>query len=248
MGRLSKEYQDILGQAQNHSTEAIGSMRTVQAFAAEQKEISRYLSKIGNPDEIPLWIPPKEHKTTYRVGFYKSICQSGFFSFIFGAGFGFLNVTLWYGFYLVLNDELTLGGLTAFNAYIINIGFALGQMAASIGKIFEGLGASGRVFYLLDRTPQIPQPPTSPDVKLETIKPQTMVGNIEFENVTFSYPSRPSQPVLKDVSLTIPANSTTALVGSSGVSCAAILLCKTHFSSNAISHADIFTGWKEYHC
>lgn len=216
MGRLSKEYQDILGQAQTHSTEAIGSMRTVQAFVAEPKEISRYNGKIGNPDEIPYWWPSKVPNTTYRVGFFKSIAQSGFFSFIFGAGFGFLNVTLWYGFYLVLQDEITLGSLTAFNAYIIGIGFAMGQMAASIAKIFEGLGASGRVFYLVDRMPQIPQPPISPEVKSDTIKPESMVGQVEFENVSFSYPSRPSQLVLDNVSLSIRPNSTTALVGSSG--------------------------------
>jgi ABC-type multidrug transport system fused ATPase/permease subunit len=92
------------------------------------------------------------------VGFFKSVVQSGFSSFVFGAVFGFLNVTLWYGFYLVLQDEMTLGDLTAFNSYIIFVGFAMGQLAGSIGKIFEGLGASGRVFYLLDRVPQIPKP------------------------------------------------------------------------------------------
>lgn len=126
MARLSKEYQDILGQAQTHSTEAIGSMRTVQSFAAEKKEKSRYNSKIGNPDEIPWWWPPRDQKTTYRVGFFKSITASGFFTFVFGFGFGFLNVTLWYGFYLVIQGDITLGGLTAFNSYIISIGFAMG--------------------------------------------------------------------------------------------------------------------------
>ena len=211
LGRLSKKYQDILGQAQTHSTEAIGSMRTVQCFAAEKKEILRYNDKIGNPEDIPWWIPPKK-QTTYRVGFFKSIAQSGFFSFVFGMGFGFLNVTLWYGFYLVLQEELTLGGLTAFNSYIISIGFAMGQMAASVSKVFEGLGASGRVFFLLERTPQIPEP----DVKETPVKPEKMVGEVQFENVTFCYPSRPDQPVLDDVTLTIPASSVTALVGSSG--------------------------------
>eukprot|EP00804_Cyclotella_cryptica_P029022 CCRYP_005225-RD/>CCRYP_005225-RD protein AED:0.05 eAED:0.05 QI:224/1/1/1/1/1/2/816/574 len=216
LGQLSKQYQDILGQAQTHSTEAIGSMRTVQAFAAERKEETRYNNKIGNPDDIPLWWPPNE-RTTYRVGFFKSMVQSGFFSFVFGAGFGFLNVTLWYGFYLVLQDEMTLGDLTAFNSYIISIGFAMGQMAGSIAKVFEGLGASGRVFHLLERVPQIPKTPLSDEEKLDAIiKPQTMVGHVKLEGVSFSYPSRPNQPVLEDVTLTIPANTTTALVGSSG--------------------------------
>lgn len=215
MASLSKQYQDILGQAQTHSTEAIGSMRTVQAFAAEQKEEARYNNKIGDPDSIPLWWPPKD-RTTYRVGFFKSMVQSGFFSFVFGAGFGFLNVTLWYGFYLVLQDEMTLGDLTAFNSYIISVGFAMGQLAGSVAKVFEGLGASGRVFFLLDRVPQIPKPPLSKEQVTPSIKPTSMVGNVEFESVSFGYPSRPNQPVLQEVNLIIPANTTTALVGSSG--------------------------------
>jgi ATP-binding cassette subfamily B protein len=216
MGSLSKAYQDVLGSAQNHSTEAIGSMRTVQAFAAERKEILRYAGKIGDPDNIPLWWPPKDPTTTYRVGFFKAIVNAGFFSFVFGAGFGFLNVTLWYGFYLVLEGEVSLGQLTAFNSYIISIGFAMGQCAQSIAKVYEGLGAGGRVFYLLDRVPLIPEPPSSPEERKEAVKPDAMVGDIVFENVSFSYPSRPGQLVLDGVSLTIPSNTTTALVGSSG--------------------------------
>jgi len=215
MARLGKQYQDVLGQAQVHSTEAIGSMRTVQAFAAEDKEIARYNGKIGNPDDVPMWWPPKE-TTTYRVGFFKAIAMSGFFSFVFGAGFGFLNVSLWYGFYLVLQNELTLGGLTAFNSYIISIGFAMGQMASSVSKIFEGLGASGRIFYLMDRVPQIPKPPSPKEEACDGMKPESMTGTVELRNVSFSYPTRPAQRVLQNVSLTIPANTTTALVGSSG--------------------------------
>lgn len=127
-----------------------------------------------------------------------------------------MNVTLWYGFYLVLQNEMTLGGLTAFNSYIISIGFSLGQVAMGMAKIFEGLGAGGRVFFLLDRTPQIPAPPSSREGNKEPIKPESMTGDIRFEDVSFSYPSRPAQPILERVSLTIPANKTTALVGTSG--------------------------------
>lgn len=216
LGKLSKAYQDVLSQAQTHSTEAIGSMRTVQAFAAEKKEVARYSGKIGDPDSIPWWWPPKNQKTTYRVGFFKAIAQSGFFTWIFGAGFGYLNVTLWFGFYLVLQEEMTLGDLTAFNSYIISIGFSMGMMAQAIARVFEGLGASGRVFYLMERVPLIPEPLPEPNGERAIVQPESIVGEIKLENVSFSYPSRPEQPVLEDVSLTILPNTTTALVGSSG--------------------------------
>ena len=61
------------------------------------------------------------------------------FTFVFGAGFGYLNVT----------GKLNFAELTTFNSCIITIGFAMGQFAAAVAKVFEGMGASGRVFYLL---------------------------------------------------------------------------------------------------
>lgn len=214
LGRLSKAYQDVLGEAQTHSTEAFGSMRTVQAFAAEDKELNRFGTRIGDPDLCPFWWP-KPERSTYRFGFFKSLTTAGFFTFIFGAGFGFLYVSLWYGFYLVIEQEITLGDLTAFQSYIFTIGFGLGQTAGHLSKVLEGLGASGRIFYLLERVPAIPKPPKD-DGNIPNLKPESMEGSIEFQDVTFAYPSRPDIEVLNGFSLKIPPNTTTALVGSSG--------------------------------
>ena len=79
IGALSRQYQDALGEVQTYSTESLGAMRTVQSFAAEDRERHRYANKIGEPDLIPMWWPVnhKEHKTTYSVGFFKSIWNSG---------------------------------------------------------------------------------------------------------------------------------------------------------------------------
>ena len=234
LGSLSKSYQNVLGDAQTYSTEAFGSMRTVQSFAAESKEISRFGSRIGNPDDFPWWYPTLTPSasgeppmtSTYRVGFFKSLTAAGFFVFIFGAGFGFLYVSLWYGFFLVTDGRMTLGDLTAFQSYIFTIGFGLGGAATHFAKVFEGLGASGRVFFLLERVPAIPKPPTTNDGEGEdkekdlgmesALTPLSMTGDIEFHSVNFAYPSRADIMVLKDFSLKIPANTTTALVGSSG--------------------------------
>lgn len=237
LGRLSKDYQTVLADAQTYSTEAFGSMRTVQAFAAEDKEVRRFGKRIGNPEDYPWWYPsidPDEdansQMSTYRVGFFKALTTSGFYTFIFGTGFGFLYVSLWYGFYLVNEDEMSLGDLTAFQSYIFTIGLGLGGAASHIAKVFEGIGASGRVFFLLERIPKIPTPPqpsesatdeTSLSEKPSSasekmIVPESMVGNIQFQNVDFAYPARQDTKVLKNFTLSIPANTTTALVGSSG--------------------------------
>ena len=230
LGRLSKEYQTKLGEAQTYSTEALGAMRTVQSFAAEEREAERYGSKIGCPEQYPCWYPVdcKTHPTTYSYGFFKKIVESALFTFIFGVGFGAMFVTLWYGFKLVTENEITLGELTAFQSYIFTIGASLGQTSQFVAKLIEAQGAATRIFFLLERVPEIPKPcktsdnndskfdndngenPESPQ------KPAEFRGAVDFNNVHFSYPSRPHIAVLKNFSLSIHPNQTCAIVGSSG--------------------------------
>lgn len=237
LGRLSKEYQDVLGEAQTRSTEALGSIRTVQSFAAEAKELNRYQEKIGTPDEPEKDGDASETKTTYGVGVKKALVQVGLFTFIFGGAFGFLYCTLWYGFYLVtIDDSLSLGGLSAFQSYVFIIGGAIAQTATNVTQLIQAVGATGRVFYLLERKPQIKNfdgiaDDDEDESKAESEKGETklakkkrksivpskpMVGNIEFENVMFSYPTRPDVLVLNAFSLKLMKDKTTAFVGSSG--------------------------------
>lgn len=236
LAALSKQYQDVLGDAQTRSTEALGSIRTVQSFAAEPKELYRYLQRIGDPD-APASEQPEE--TTYTVGTKKAIYQVGVFTVVFGGAFGFLYCTLWYGFYLVtIEGTLSLGGLSAFQSYVFIIGGGVGQVVTNLTQVWTAVGASGRVFYLLERKPKIKnfdgiyeedtdsekddetedtKPAEAAKAIRESIVPSTpMDGNIEFENVMFSYPTRPDVLVLNAFSLTLPKNTTTALVGSSG--------------------------------
>ena len=231
LGKLSKSYQDYLGLAQTHSTEALGSIRTVQSFAAEDKELNRYTSYIGKPELYTFWWPVdhKKHPTTYSYGFFKSLTQIALFIIIFGIGFGALYVVLWYGLKLVIDGELTLGQLTAFQTYIFQVGGKLGQTSQFIAKLFETQGAASRIFYLMERIPAIPTPPPSKSAIAmsneegdDCEKPETPLtlssvkGAVDFNNVTFSYPTRPNSAVLKNFSLSIAPNQTAALVGASG--------------------------------
>jgi ATP-binding cassette subfamily B protein len=216
LGNLARKYQDALGEAQTYSTEALGGMRTVLSFASEDRERKRYASKIGKPEEFPYWFPVSTSlSTTYAVGFWKGIATSGFFTIIFGVGFGSMFVSLWFGFKLVNDGAMTLGDLTAFQSYIFTIGGSLAQTARFVSQLVEARGASGRVFALLERTPLIPAS-TTPEDEESNLKPEALQGSVEFHSVDFSYPSRPDVPVLKSFSLSIPPNTTAALVGSSG--------------------------------
>jgi len=294
IGKLSSAYQEVLGEAQNYPTEAIGAMRTVKSFAAERKEFERYRSKIGVPQDFRFWWPSRRPRTTYSIGFWKTLLTSSFYNFIFGAGFGAMYVSLWYGFRLVNDGQMTLGELTAFQAYIILIGGSLAHTSSSISQLIEAKGASARIFELLHREPRIssnPSPsipaysgrvedeqewgnsnvqqPTTPiptarifellhrdpmisstaspsspacsggaegeQERGDSTVPQPTIpiptassssssqsdkslrqGAVHFQNVSFAYPSRPNLKVLNNFTLSIPANSTTAIVGSSG--------------------------------
>jgi len=220
LGDLSRRYQDALGLAQTRSTETIGSMRTVQSFVAEEKEFGRFVDAIGNPDEGKILLYPKGtegegdgKRNTLQVGYSKATVTSTFFTLMFGGGMIVLYISLWYGFHLVNGGWMSIGDLTAFQSYVFQVAFAIGQAAGNIAKLIEGIGASGRMLYLINRTPAIPKQNADKEPFVPT---ERMRGNIEFNKVSFAYASRPDNTVLKDYSLSIPANTTTALVGSSG--------------------------------
>jgi ABC-type multidrug transport system fused ATPase/permease subunit len=222
LGKLSKTYQDVLGRSQTYSTEALGAVRTVQSFAAEEREIDRYRHSIGNPDGYFFWWPTdrKTHCTTYSIGFFKSITTVGLFTVIFGMGFAGMYICLWYGFKLVNDKEITLGQLTAFQSYIFQIGGGLAQTSQFVSKLIEAQGAAARLFFLLERVPAIPKPSEIDNGDDEQPVPpkrlDSIVGAVDFNQVCFSYPSRPDVEVLRNFSLSIPANQTAALVGASG--------------------------------
>jgi len=162
------------------------------------------------------WWPAASPRTTYSVGFLKTLFSSGFYNFIFGAGFGAMYVSLWYGFTLVDDGQMTLGQLTAFQAYIILIGGSLAHTSRSISQLIEAKGASARLFELLHRHPTITAQPSPNQTHMEQDAEISLRGTVQFQNVSFAYPTRPNTPVLTDFSLSLPTDSTTALVGSSG--------------------------------
>lgn len=87
---------------------------------------------------------------------------------------------------------------------------SLGHMSLLFGQVVRGMSAGARVFEYLVIKPTIP-------VTGGTQMPlENMHGQVDFKNVTFSYPTRPTQTVLKDFTLSMPAGKMVALCGSSG--------------------------------
>jgi len=248
IGSLSKLYHDALGNAQNSSTEALGSIRTVQSFAAEEREKKRYKDAIGDPSDTRFWLPPSNKRdTTYGIGLKKSMWTTGFYTFIFGFGMASYYVSIWYGLKLVVDGKMTLGGLVAFQSYIFQIGSGLAQTSRFVSQVIEAVGASGRIFQLLERVPLIPNSTEGKNKDggettsgsggtsiISSLKPSSIRGAIELRNVSFCYPSRKDVPVLQDINLTIPENTTAAFVGSSGAGKSTVVnLIQRFYDANA---------------
>jgi ATP-binding cassette subfamily B protein len=207
IGTTSKRYQDALAEAGSVAVEALGSMKTVKAFVGEDVECKRFSAKIGDLQDTKCWLPTDGPDTTLRLGLRRVVLIVNAFTGGFGVFFLMFSAVTWLGFDRVIEGEITLGDLTAFNSYAFSTLFVIAQLGGAATKLISAKGAAQRVFELLEREPKIPR---------GGHRPEQMMGEVELEGVTFSYPTRPDITVLKDFSLRVPTNSTTAMVGASG--------------------------------
>ncbi|KAI8147888.1 ATP-binding cassette sub-family B member 10, mitochondrial [Fennellomyces sp. T-0311] len=190
---LSRKTQTALSEITKLGEERISSIRTVQAFAKENSEADRYWKKV---------------LAVYGLAKKEAMASAMFFG---GAGLsGNLAVlaVLWYGGHMVMQDAITIGELASFMLYTAYVGTSLGGLTSFYSEIMKGAGASERLFELLHKTSAI---------QFDSGKIlNNLQGKIRFENVFFSYPTRPHSPIFKDLSLTIQPGTVIAVVGSSG--------------------------------
>jgi ABC-type multidrug transport system fused ATPase/permease subunit len=117
---------------------------------------------------------------------------------------------VWYGITLTIKGEVEgVGDLISFILYTTFIGASFGGIAEMYAQIQKAVGATERVFELLDEVPENIN--STPNLATEKI-----TGNVSFKKVSFSYPSRPEIEVLKDVNFDINFGQKIAIVGPSG--------------------------------
>ncbi|XP_009954286.1 PREDICTED: multidrug resistance protein 1-like, partial [Leptosomus discolor] len=150
--------------------EVLAAIRTVIAFGGQEKEIKRY---------------HKNLEDAKRIGIKKAITANISMGAAFLLIYASYALAFWYGTTLVLTDDYTIGKvLTVFFSVLVGA-FSIGQTAPSIEAFASARGAAYAVFSIIDNEPQI-------DSYSETgYKPDYIKGNLEFQNVHFSYPSRP---------------------------------------------------------
>ena len=190
--KISTKFQDTIAKANANAEEAISGIRVVKSFTSESFEAERYNQKIQ-----------ESFQTAKKRALYRGLFVAGIFFSMFSA----ISLVLWYGGRLVLSGAITGGDLSKFLLYTIFVAGAVGAMVRLYSQFQEALGASKRIFELLDNDDHIPNKDnakTLSDVK----------GKIEFKDLSFSYDT--GNPVLKDISLTAKSGEITALVGPSG--------------------------------
>lgn len=191
--KASRRMQDALAKAGEIAEETISGIRTVRAFTQEKREATRYSLAIDDSFE--------QARRRAKVA---SIFSGG----VSLATFAAIALIVWFGGKSVEADELSQGQFASFLMYTVMVAISFGQLAGLWGDLMRAVGSAERVFELLDRQPSIPPYGGESLAKVS--------GEIQFDTVTFAYPSRQDVRVLKDISFKIEPGEVVALVGPSG--------------------------------
>lgn len=192
--RLSKQAQDQLAAASVIVEETLQSVNVVKAFTNERLEIGRYSNALQKMVTIAL-----------KAARFRGV----FVSFIIFAMFGGIMGIVWYGGSLVQSGEIPFADLLTFIFYTAFIGGSVAGMGDLYAQVQKTVGASERILEILEEPSEV----NAAD-ELPLFVP--LRGKVQFDDVRFSYPSRPEVPVLKGISLTVEAGRKIALVGQSG--------------------------------
>ena len=214
----SKKVQDKVAESQVIVEETMQGISIVKAFANEWYEIARYKTQIKEVIQIAI-----------KGGKYRGY----FASFIIFCLFGAIVAVVWYGVQLSIAGEMSVGQLISFVLYSTFVGASFGGIAELYAQIQKAIGATERVFELLDETPEKIEGTTAHQ-SIEKIK-----GIVSFKNVAFKYPSRKEMTVLKDVSFTAKFGQKIAIVGPSGAGKSTIASLLLRFYSVAEGSIEI---------
>lgn len=191
--KLSKKAQEELAQANVVVEETLQSVMVVKAFTNELLEKQRYGNALSR---------------VVTAALKAARFRGSFVSFIIFALFGGIVGVVWFGATLVQSGEMPLSELMTFLFYTMFIGGSIGGLGDIYAQIQKTLGASERLLEILDEKSEVEISPQ--------LAPVSIDGNITFENIQFSYPTRSDIKVLKDISLEVAAGRKIALVGYSG--------------------------------
>lgn len=191
---LAKQSQDRLADAMARGDETIHAVRTVQAYAREGFERQRFSERIN---------------AVFSNAAARERTSAMLSAIVVVLAFTGVSVILWIGGHDVLAGRMTAGQLSAFIFYAVMVATAVGAISEVFGQLKRAAGASERIRELLATPTDI----AAPAAPAALPSPR---GEVAFDNVTFSYPTRPQSEALKNFSLSVKPGEVVALVGPSG--------------------------------
>jgi ATP-binding cassette subfamily B protein len=193
--KLSRIAQDRVGDLGAYAEETLAALTTVQAFTHEPIDLLRYADRI---------------EQSVRAAVRRIRTRSLLILVIILLGFGAITFALWVGGRDVIAGRMTAGDLAAFIFYAVMLASSGATLSELWGEVQRAAGAAERLAELFAAHSKIAAPP------IPLPLPYPPRGAIEFDNVTFIYPSRPDTPALDGFSARIEPGETVALVGPSG--------------------------------
>ncbi|WP_407156741.1 ABC transporter transmembrane domain-containing protein [Bradyrhizobium sp. STM 3557] len=193
--RLSRNAQDTLADASAYASELVGAMRTVQAYTSERLAGARF---------------GKEVEQAYEAARVSTQARAVLTAIIIFIIFSSVVAILWIGSNDVLAGSISAGRLGQFVLYAAFAASGLGQLSEVWGEVSAASGAAERLFEILNVRPEIAAP-TKPRAL-----PEPARGDIDFDRVSFAYPTRPDVSAIRDVSFAVKAGEKVAIVGPSG--------------------------------
>jgi len=191
--KLSYQVQSSLAESATVAEESISNVQYVKTFGNEEKEFDRFRVRVNLSFELG--------KKMARAS---GTIQAGaeFASYVS------VLIVIFYGAYLIDSGDISPAMLLSFVLYTVYTAHSLGAVSHTAGDFMRAVGASHRVFFIIDREPLM---------EVEGGKQLDRIfGQIEFKDVCFTYPSRPEAQVLNHINLALVPGKVVALVGPSG--------------------------------
>jgi len=192
---LSRKSQDRVADVGAQVNEALQALNIVQAFTRETTESEKFGSRVEQAFSV----------ARIRI-MVRSLMTASVILMIFGG----IAMMLYQGAQDVMNERMTSGEMVTFIILAVQVAASFGALSEVYGELQRAAGAAGRLAELLKAESNI----KAPDHPIAL--PDTIKGNIKFDEVTFEYPAKPGIIALDHFNLDIKSGETVALVGPSG--------------------------------
>ncbi|XP_063957304.1 mitochondrial potassium channel ATP-binding subunit-like [Lytechinus pictus] len=169
---LSRDAQEQTSRAMSVADEALANMRTVRAFAMEEQEAALFRQELERASGL-------QSRLGFGIGLFQGLTNLALNGLVLGV--------VYYGGYLMSSNEVQAGQLMSFLVASQNVQRSLAAISILFGQAVRGVSAAGRVMEYIKMEPSIPL------TGGKCIPYHSLYANVEFDKVTFSYPSRPEQ-------------------------------------------------------